>query len=390
MHQRTCFVISPIGPDGTEIREAANDFLELLVQPALEKYGFLVTRADRIAHPTAITADIIRLVQESDVCIIDLTYNNPNVFYECGRRHETGKPFIQMIRKGHESGLPFDVAGIRTVPYDTSSPRAVLESIRKLQEFIDALVSSGFQNATSGESLSSIAQGIERIERKVNQLLAVPQSPVATGEDFDVYELAKGPREAFMNALRKGKLDTAFSLLDRLKKAVPVSEYLSAAALLVSMGHARSFERLDGEVSEILKDPVSAPERDEVIQIASQAVHKFFENTGQPSEGLKYLESLYGRVMPLDQLSNKSKAFVANRVGMLAWQMDEYDLCVRFTKLALALSYEPSYMYNLALAYKEAKMEPELQDALRQLAAMPDLDKDHLNLLARYGHQPVS
>lgn len=78
--QRTCFVISPIGPDGSEVRALANDFLELLVEPALEKYGFLVTRADRIAHPTAITTDIVRLVQESDLCLIDLTNSNPTYF----------------------------------------------------------------------------------------------------------------------------------------------------------------------------------------------------------------------------------------------------------------------------------------------------------------------
>src|SRR5262245_21930030 len=106
---RTCFVVSPIGADGSEVRTNANDFLDLLVEPALEKYGFLVTRADRIAQPTAITTDIVKLVQEADLCIIDLTNNNPNVFYECGRRHETGKPFIQMVQKGHEAALAFDV-----------------------------------------------------------------------------------------------------------------------------------------------------------------------------------------------------------------------------------------------------------------------------------------
>src|SRR4051812_8719980 len=159
--QRTCFIISPIGAEGTPIRAAADDFLELLVGPALEKFSFHVLRADRIAHPTAITSDIVRLVQESDLCIIDLTNNNPNVFYECGRRHETGKPFIQMVRKGEESTLPFDVAGIRTVMYDLSSPRTVLESQRKLQEFITTIVEQGFQSETSGVSLASIANGLE-------------------------------------------------------------------------------------------------------------------------------------------------------------------------------------------------------------------------------------
>jgi len=128
VNKKTCFIISPIGPEDSDTRKTADDFLELLVEPALAKYDFVVTRADKIARPSTITADIIRLVQESDLCIIDLTNNNPNVFYECGRRHEAGRPFIQMVRKGDEGSLPFDVSGIRTVIYDLSQPRSVLES----------------------------------------------------------------------------------------------------------------------------------------------------------------------------------------------------------------------------------------------------------------------
>lgn len=196
--QRTCFVVSPIGPEGSSVREAANDFLELLAEPALEKYGFQVTRADRIAHPTAINADIIKLVQESDLCLIDLTSSNPNVFYECGRRHETGKPCIQMVQRGHENSLPFDVAGIRTIVYDVSNTRAARESILKLQEFIDALVKTGFTSNTSSESLSSIAQGIERIERKVNQIMSSVQSVARIQQDpelDDISDLIKPPRD---------------------------------------------------------------------------------------------------------------------------------------------------------------------------------------------------
>ena len=61
---RTCFVISPIGKEGSDVRTDADEFLELLVEPALERFDFNVVRADRIPRPTIITADIIKLVQE--------------------------------------------------------------------------------------------------------------------------------------------------------------------------------------------------------------------------------------------------------------------------------------------------------------------------------------
>ncbi|MCU7928065.1 MAG: hypothetical protein KZQ97_16710 [Candidatus Thiodiazotropha sp. (ex Dulcina madagascariensis)] len=129
--RKTCFVISPIGADGTEIRKMADDFLELLIEPALQPFGFDIIRADKITASSVITSDVIRYVQNSDLCIIDLTTHNPNVFYECGRRHENGQPFIQLIQKGDD--LPFDVSGIRTINFDISTPRSTLQSIHEIQ-----------------------------------------------------------------------------------------------------------------------------------------------------------------------------------------------------------------------------------------------------------------
>ncbi len=70
----------------------------------------------------------MRLVQEADLCVVDLTDRNPNVFYECGRRHETGKPAILVIRKGEK--IAFDLAGIRTISYDLDTPRSTRESVK--------------------------------------------------------------------------------------------------------------------------------------------------------------------------------------------------------------------------------------------------------------------
>ena len=79
MKTKTCFVISPIGGEGTEPRKHADDFLELLVEPALQPYNFSVVRADKIARASIITEDIITLVQQAELCLVDLTFHNPNV-----------------------------------------------------------------------------------------------------------------------------------------------------------------------------------------------------------------------------------------------------------------------------------------------------------------------
>ena len=109
MKEKICFVISPIGDKDSDIRKHADAFLKLLVEPALGEFGFNVVRADQIATSSVITNDIVEYVQQSELCLVDLTFHNPNVFYECGRRHENGKPTIQLIKNGEQ--LPFDVAG---------------------------------------------------------------------------------------------------------------------------------------------------------------------------------------------------------------------------------------------------------------------------------------
>jgi tetratricopeptide (TPR) repeat protein len=388
---RTCFVISPIGLEGSETRQSANDFFELIVEPALEKYGFSVIRADRIAQPNLINTDIVKLVQEADLCLIDLTSNNPNVFYECGRRHETGKPFIQLVKSGEESGLPFDVAGIRTVSYDVSSPRTARDSVLRLQEFIDTLVSSGFQATTSGDSLASVAQGIDRIERKLNQILSVagPSTVSPRGEvDEDSLEIMlKSPRDAFLTLLRQGKLDQAYAALDRVKRATPFDEYMAALGFLSSVGHGRAFERMDSELREIIQDPEARSFFDQDnIGVFVEAVRRYHENIGQAAQGVRYLQEWSSRFAGLDYISDEAKAVAMNKVGMMAWTASDYDTCERYTKMALAMHKDTSYIYNLGLLYEAQKKDDELRKTLDELAKCPDLDNDHRRLLARNGY----
>src|SRR5690348_11003486 len=162
---RTCFVISPIGEPGSDTRKLADDLLELIIDPALESLGFDVVRADKIIGSGTITSEIINLVQNADLCIIDLTGHNANVFYECGRRHETARPFIQVMQRGEKP--PFDVSGIRTIFYDLSDAREVRNSVLEMRQYAEAVVRSPSEVTRTSMSATSIADALDRLERKV-------------------------------------------------------------------------------------------------------------------------------------------------------------------------------------------------------------------------------
>ncbi|MGH8566034.1 MAG: hypothetical protein ACREXW_18880 [Gammaproteobacteria bacterium] len=136
-------------------RKAADDLFDLIVEPALEKYDFEVIRADKIQTVASITSEIIQLVQNSDLCIIDVTSHNPNVMYECGRRHETGKPYVMLAREGEK--LPFDVNTIRTIFYSTTNGREMRSSIKTIQSIVEKMLAEGMEPLSSGESLSTIS-----------------------------------------------------------------------------------------------------------------------------------------------------------------------------------------------------------------------------------------
>lgn len=116
--EKVCFMITPIGKDGSDIRKNADEVMEYIVNPICEKYGYSVIRADKMSNSGLITKAIIEQIISADLVIADLTGNNPNVFYELAIRHSYRKPTIQII-KG-EMEIPFDVANMRTISYETT------------------------------------------------------------------------------------------------------------------------------------------------------------------------------------------------------------------------------------------------------------------------------
>ena len=79
---KKCFVISPIGAPGSQIREDADAVFDYFIEPAMSDAGIEAIRSDHLEKPGRITEQMFREVIEADVCVAVLTGYNPNVFYE--------------------------------------------------------------------------------------------------------------------------------------------------------------------------------------------------------------------------------------------------------------------------------------------------------------------
>lgn len=179
---KKCFVVSPIGDAGTDIRKNADQLYQHIIKPVCEKCGFAAQRVDEFNTSNSITQEILDALNDYDLVIADLTGHNPNVFFEIGYRTKSQKPIIHLKRK--DETIPFDVSSIRTFEYDltdldmvTATKDRLEQVIRnfKYDEYKESKRGNNFENNMIVASLNDIQYKIdvltEKIKKKENETI---------------------------------------------------------------------------------------------------------------------------------------------------------------------------------------------------------------------------
>jgi hypothetical protein len=205
-----CFVIAPIGPNGSEVRMRSDQIFNHIIKPVASECGYQSMRADKISEPGNITTQVIERILNAPMVVADLTGSNANVFYELAVRHAVRKPYIQIIQKGER--IPFDTAGVRTVEIDHTNLDSVSEAKEEIRrqiafisthpEKIESPISHAIdvdQLRSSGNpdrrSLSEILDALYDLKRLIENRLPSPSAPLGTEQG-----LADKKREATMSA----------------------------------------------------------------------------------------------------------------------------------------------------------------------------------------------
>jgi SIR2-like protein/uncharacterized protein DUF4145 len=117
---RLCFVMMPFG-------RSYDGVYRSMIAPTAAEQGLAVLRADEMSGSGFVMEQIRTAIQQSRLCIADISDNNANVLYEVGFANALGKAIVLLARRG--SDLPFDVAHQRVVLYDDDlvSSRSSLE-----------------------------------------------------------------------------------------------------------------------------------------------------------------------------------------------------------------------------------------------------------------------
>ncbi len=169
---KTCFVVCPIGNEGSDTRLRSDDLLEYIIKPACEQLDFEAIRVDTIAASDSINQTILDYLNTADLVIADLTEHNPNAFYELGYRFALGKPLIQLKHK--DDSIPFDVSTIRTLDYDLNNVRSSAQLKERLIKTIQSFKFQDEDTITTHNSpntlYSQILQELFKIQDSIEVL----------------------------------------------------------------------------------------------------------------------------------------------------------------------------------------------------------------------------
>lgn len=122
---KTCFVIMPIGDQKcgdtiisvSDLRSKYDDLIKEAIINA--RSDLEIIRSDDVASPGTITLNILDQLMNSDYVVADITYPNPNVFYELGIRHTCRYGTI-LIKEKKNIDVPFDISHLRHIGYENS------------------------------------------------------------------------------------------------------------------------------------------------------------------------------------------------------------------------------------------------------------------------------
>jgi hypothetical protein len=180
-----------------------------IIKPALQDAlgeDIKINRELDNRKPGAITSAIIHQIAESDIAVVDITGQNPNVFFELGMRYSLRKATTIILRQ-HDTPIPFDIKNYRCIEYNP-----FYSGIEKAKQDIKtALVQAAGDETHPAKMCDSLVfEVIQNLE------VVIPSPDGRLRTDFDVM-----PWQIYQSSLRK-VIDTAINIV-RDGRYVPVA-----------------------------------------------------------------------------------------------------------------------------------------------------------------------
>lgn len=163
-----CFVIQPF--DGGLFDKRYDDVLEPAIRAAmLEPY-----RVDRDPHASIPIESIEKGIRDSDLCLAEITSNNPNVWFELGFAIACGKEVVLVCAENRDGRFPFDIQHRHVIRYKSESASDFAKLGESVTERLAAAMKKERQIAHLAESPIADTEGLEYHE--ISALVTITES----------------------------------------------------------------------------------------------------------------------------------------------------------------------------------------------------------------------
>ncbi|MCB1772954.1 MAG: DUF4071 domain-containing protein [Gammaproteobacteria bacterium] len=235
------FVAMPFGekpgPDGVPVD--FNRVYRDLIKPALAQAGLTAFRADEELRAGDIRVDMFQELLIADLVVVDITIDNPNVWYELGVRHALRARGVVLL-SGGRSSKAFDVYTDRKQRYSLAGggpdPATLNADIEALRDMVVATMESWHGRRTSP------------VYQLIPSLVEPDWRSLRIGSFREFWEAYEGWEQRVVRARRRGYVGDMLVLADE----APVAAFRADA--WIRAGRAlRRIERFDFALEQLDK-----------------------------------------------------------------------------------------------------------------------------------------
>jgi hypothetical protein len=178
-----CFVIQPFDNGGPYDKRYRDVLTPAITDAGLESY-----RVDEDPGTTIIIDDIENGIREAEVCLADITTNNPNIWYEVGFALANGKRTVLICLEPRPEPFPFDIRHRNIIKYTLHSS----SDFDKLKKEVTTRLKAQAEKAEKLQTVAALSQ-IQNTEglsaHEIAALVTILSERVSPDDGLSVYVL---------------------------------------------------------------------------------------------------------------------------------------------------------------------------------------------------------
>jgi nucleoside 2-deoxyribosyltransferase len=186
-----CFVIQPFDDSGPYDKRYTDVLSPAIKDAALEPY-----RVDKDPASTIPIDDIEENIRTSEICLADITPDNPNIWYEVGFAFANEKPVVMICAKPRPTKPPFDVQHRHIIFYTQDSP----SDFKKLQSDVTERLRAQIDKTKAMQSVASMSP-VKTVEGELTSyevaaMVSIMENRLVPGAGITPNEIQKDMRKA--------------------------------------------------------------------------------------------------------------------------------------------------------------------------------------------------